>query len=127
MYHYNYNYTSDIFCHNTSVTKVRVVYGSMMSKYKLLIDIPLHVPFEHYGLALIGIHKSVSRQCSNYHRARVGRGPPTSLNGPPTSRKSRGSKGAGFGPPTCAQKALVSCTCRPYIRSIASLALTALK
>src|SRR6218665_4009568 len=41
-------------------------------------------------------------QCSNYHTSRVGRGPPTSLNGPPTLRKSRGPKGAAFGPPTCA-------------------------
>jgi len=35
MYHYNYYYTSDIFCHNISITKERVVYGSMMSKHKL--------------------------------------------------------------------------------------------
>src|SRR6218665_3749475 len=48
----------------------------------------------HFGLMF--------SQCSNYHRARVGRGPPTSLNGPPTCRKSRGPKGAAFGPPTCA-------------------------
>src|SRR6218665_1679542 len=44
----------------------------------------------------------LSLQCSNYHTSRVGRGPPTSLNGPPTLRKSRGPKGAAFGPPTCA-------------------------
>src|SRR6218665_2339434 len=41
-------------------------------------------------------------QCSNYHTSRVGRGPPTSLNGPLTLRKCRGPKGAAFGPPTCA-------------------------
>jgi len=34
MYRYNYYYTSDIFSHNTSVTKERVDYGSFMSKYK---------------------------------------------------------------------------------------------
>src|SRR6218665_1127845 len=38
-------------------------------------------------------------QCSNYHRARVGRGPPTSLNGPSYLKKIYGSKGGRLRPP----------------------------
>src|SRR6218665_1546637 len=54
-------------------------------------------------------------QCSNYHTSRVGRGPPTSLNGPPTLRKSRGPKGAAFGPLTCADP---GGSIRPWKRSM---------
>src|SRR6218665_1160625 len=54
-------------------------------------------------------------QCSNYHTSRVGRGPPTSLNGPPTLRKFRGPKGAASGPPTSADS---GGPIRPWKRSM---------
>ena len=43
-------------------------------------------------------------QCSNYHRARVGRGPPTSLNGPLLEENLGGQRGPPSAPYLCGSR-----------------------